>query len=89
MNHWFGSGLTTTKREGRGKLTSGDLATSRLALEIELNVHVLAEPRRIVVPVGLGVTKRLHQRVGLQKPLLDPGNLAGRAADCGDVPGEW
>lgn len=39
--------------------------------EIELHVHVLAEARRIVVPVRFGIAERLQHRIALQQFVLD------------------
>lgn len=38
----------------------GDEAADGHALEVELQIHVLAEPRRVVVACRLGVAKSLH-----------------------------
>ena len=43
-----------------------DVAPDGVALEVEVDVHVLAEPGRVVVPVGLSVPKRLQDVVRLK-----------------------
>lgn len=42
-----------------------DVAAHGVALVVEVYVHVFAEPRRVVVPVRLGVAERLQDRVRL------------------------
>ena len=52
---------------------SQNLALTRL--EVKVDVHVLSEPGRVVVPVGLGVAERLEDVVGLQQHVLRPLDL--------------
>jgi hypothetical protein len=53
------------------KHTIGNRTTTRVALGIEVDLKVLAETRRIVVPQRLGITKRLEQRIGFENDVLD------------------
>jgi hypothetical protein len=46
------------------------VAANRVPLEVEIDVHVFAEPRRVVVPVGLRIAERLQYRVGLNEDVL-------------------
>ena len=46
-----------------------NLAVDDLVRAAEVQVHVLAEPRGVVVPHGLGVAKRLHDRAGVEQQL--------------------
>ena len=46
------------------------MAADRVALEVEVDVHVLAEATRVVVSVGLGVAESLQNAVGLQQNVL-------------------
>ncbi len=45
------------------KKVVGDVTTNGIALEIEVDVHVLAKPRRVIVAVGFGVAERLQDCV--------------------------
>jgi hypothetical protein len=45
---------------------------SSLTFEIEVDVHVLPESGRVVVPVGLGVAECLQDVVGLKQDVLHP-----------------
>lgn len=48
-----------------------DDAAHRISLVVKFNVHELAEPTRIVVPIRLCVAKGLQDRIRLQKNVLD------------------
>ena len=50
----------------------GDVAADRVVLKVEVDIHVLAEAGRVVVPVRLGVAERLQNRVGLNQHALYP-----------------
>lgn len=50
-------------------------ATHRVALVVELNVHVLAEPAAVVIPVGFGVAETLQDGVALDEDILHPANV--------------
>lgn len=54
----------------------GHVSAYGVALEVEIDVHVFSEARRVVVPVRLGVTERLQYRVRLDEDVLDPGERA-------------
>lgn len=43
----------------------------RVSLEVEVDVHVLPEARRVVVSVGLGIAERLQYRIRLDENVLD------------------
>ena len=43
-----------------------DVPAHRVALEVEVDVHVLAEATRVVVAIRLGVSERLQNTVRLQ-----------------------
>lgn len=47
-----------------------DVAAYRVALEVEVDVHVLAEATRVVVTVRLRVSERLQDAVRLQQDVL-------------------
>jgi len=42
-----------------------------ITLEVEINVHVFAEPARVIVSVRLGVTKRFQDTVRLKQNVFD------------------
>lgn len=48
------------------------VATNGIPLKVEVDVHVLAEPRRIVISVGLCIAERLQYRVRLDQDVLHP-----------------
>ena len=47
-----------------------DVSAHRVALEVEVDVHVLAEATRVVVSVRLRVSERLENAVRLQQNVL-------------------
>ena len=49
-----------------------DVTTNWVALKVEVDVHVLAEPTGVVIAVCLGITESLEDTVGLQQNALDP-----------------
>jgi len=54
-----------------------DLAAADLRPAVEVHLHPLAEPRRVVVPQRLGVAERLQDGVGGEQAVLQPAALAG------------
>ncbi len=65
-----------------------DVPAHGVALEVEVDVHVLAEAARVVVAVGARVAERLQDVVGLQKDVLGALDLslAGHVRHRSDVP---
>lgn len=47
-----------------------NVAANRITFEIEMNVHVFAESRWIVVAIRFGVAERLQNGVRLQQNVL-------------------
>lgn len=47
------------------------MAASRVAFEVKIDVHVFSESRRVVIPVCLGITKRLHDLIGPYQHVSD------------------
>lgn len=55
-----------------------DVASGRVSLEVKVNIHVLAKPTGIIIPIGLGVSKCLHDLIG-------PNQHVGHPARAGMV----
>jgi len=51
------------------------MSSDRVALEIEVDIHVLSEPGRVVVPVCLCVAERFQDHVAFQKDACHPLDL--------------
>ena len=49
-----------------------DVAPDGVALEVEVDVHVLPEPGRVVVPVGLSIAECLENIIGGQEHFFHP-----------------
>ena len=49
-----------------------DMTPNRVTLEVEVDVHVLPEPARVIVAVRLCITERLQDAVRLKENILDP-----------------
>lgn len=49
-----------------------NVATYRVALKVEMYVHVFAETWRIVIAIGFGVTESLQDGVGLNENVFYP-----------------
>ena len=48
-----------------------DVSTDGIPLEVKVNIHVLAEPGRVVVSIGFGIAKRFQNSIRLQQDILD------------------
>lgn len=55
-----------------------DVASGRVSLEVKVNIHVLAKPTGIIIPIGLGISKCLHDLIG-------PNQHVGHPARAGMV----
>ena len=55
-----------------------NVTSSWVTLEVKVNIHVLAKPTGVIIPVGLGITKRLHDLIG-------PNQHVGHPARAGMV----
>jgi hypothetical protein len=51
-----------------------DVSANGIAFEIKVNVHVLAEPGRIVVAIRFGIAKRFQNCVRLKKNVFHSAN---------------
>ena len=49
-----------------------DVTSNGVALEVEVDVHVLPEPGRVVVPVGLSIAECLENIIGGQEHFFHP-----------------
>ena len=49
-----------------------DVTTDRVAFEVEVDVHVLSEAGRVVVPVGLSIAECLENIIGGQEHFFHP-----------------
>ena len=52
-----------------------NVTSSWVTLEVKVNIHVLAKPTGIIVPVGLGITKRLHDLIGPNQHVGHPARV--------------
>ena len=48
-----------------------DVTTDGVALEVEVDVHVLSKPRGVVIPIGLGVAECFQNVIGLEENVFD------------------
>ena len=52
-----------------------NVASCRVTLEVKVNIHVLAKPTGVIIPVGLGITKRLHDLIGPNQHVGHPARV--------------
>ena len=63
-----------------------NMASSRIAFEVEINVHVFAETTRVVVAFCFGISKRFHNLVGPDQHVCDPVCVGGMLLVCVEGP---
>lgn len=62
-----------------------DIPSNRGALEVELDVHVLAKAAGVVIADGLGVAEGLEDRVAMEKFVFDALHIREMARPGGNV----
>lgn len=56
-----------------------DVSSNRIPLEVEVDVHVLAEAAGVVVAIGAGISEGFQHTGGLEEHILHP---VDRGAGC-------